>query len=448
MAPIPAQPQDWALPRWGERPPVLGAIGVTSIIIACIGGLFGLVLVIYGFVFYVATIAMSTHPAWGASAGAPAVVVAGGGAASSGLTPAQRQAAIVSLTGKHALDDPRRLEQLDAILATAGSRLGADAVLESGTMPDSRDGERGADYFVTTRGRLELFNDRAVFFPVDGSDTVRVSAPKQGAKPGAPAPETSPDADADESEDGSTPSATAPGTGGPGTAGPAGAAGGLGALTPAEGQGVVRQAQSLAGTGSGGGLNPQQAATLQALVSTPGQQLIPPGTAQAAVISCFVQPDGTATVGFGNGSMVVLGPQGNVVSQVNFATFAASFSPDPWSVALFIVTAVLSVALSVLLLVAGILTLGRSRAARRLHLIYASLKIPAALAGGVAIAFLVYELSKGSTPGGAAAGGATRGAAGFLTAIVPTLLACIYPVVLLAVLNAKSVRDHYRSIAA
>ena len=462
-APIPAEPRDWSPPQWGQRPPIVGAIGVTSIVIASLSGLVGLVLTGYGFVFYVAAIAMSSRATWGGSAGAPTLASPGGGVAHSGTPRGQRQAVITSLTRTHPLDDPQRVAQLDAMLATAGRDLGTDNVLESGTMPDSRYGERGADYFVTPRGRLELFNDRAVFFPTDGSDTVRVSAPRRGAKGTSQAPETAPNdgdngADDEDTANGGAvvngdvdldPSAT-----GSGATGPAGATGIGGALTPAEAQAVVQQAQALAGLSSGpgaapgAGLNPQQAATLQALLSSPGQQLVVPGASQSGVAACVVQPDGTAAVSFSNGSIVVLAPQGNVVSQITPTTLSGGFPFNPLAVALFIATAVLSVILSILLLVAGILMLGRSRSARRLHLVYASLKIPAALAGGFAIAFIVYELANNGSPGQSGAGSVARGATSFLVAIVPTLLACIYPVVLLAVLNTKSVRDYYRSLAA
>src|SRR5204862_4350343 len=43
-------------------------------------------------------------------------------------------------------------------------------------MPDARSGERGPEYFVTARGRLEVYDDRAVFFPDDNTPTIRASA--------------------------------------------------------------------------------------------------------------------------------------------------------------------------------------------------------------------------------------------------------------------------------
>jgi len=164
-APIPAEPRDWSPPQWGQRPPIVGAIGVTSIVIASLSGLVGLVFTGYGFVFYVAAIAMSSRATWAGSAGAPTLASPGGGVAHSGTPRGQRQAVITSLTRTHQLDDPQRVAQLDAMLATAGRDLGTDNVLESGTMPDSRYGERGADYFVTPRGRLELFSGQWLISP-------------------------------------------------------------------------------------------------------------------------------------------------------------------------------------------------------------------------------------------------------------------------------------------
>jgi hypothetical protein len=292
-----------------------------------------------------------------------------------------------------------------------------------------------------------LFNDRGVFFPADGSNTVRVSASPRGATAPAAPPDAEPgDDDNPEApvDGGVTDSTPAPGA--PAAAGGTRPTRVSAALTPAEAQAVVAQAQTFAAASSGAGLNPQQAAALQSLVSVPGQQLVGVGALPPAVVSCFIQSDGTAVVNFANGSVLVLGPQGNVISQVYAGSFAAGLTLEPWLMALFITTAVLSIGLAVLLLVAGILMLGRSPSGRRLHLVYACLKIPAALAGGFAIARVMYELTGGPS-GGTQQSGAARGAASLLMAFVPTLLGCIYPVVLLAVLNTKAVRDHFRSIA-
>lgn len=429
--------------RRGDRPGVIVPLAVTSIIVSLLSGLFGLVLLVYGLGFYFVTLASSAPTTWSAAGSGPPAAVAFPGGTPFRMTPDARQALVLTLTRAHPIDDPRRRAQLDALLAAAGRRVGASA-LESGTMPDSRDGEPGPDYFVTARGRLEVFNDRAVFFPSDGSDTIRISAPPPGAtQPGVTSDVTADDEDpgSDVDGDGSDPTSRAAS---PATGGAAGATPAIGTLTPAEVEAVVGQAQSLAGSK----LNPQQVAALRSVISAPAQEFVAPDASQPAVLSCLIQPNGTALVHFAHGSFLVLGPRGNVAGRFSPAANQPTPSLSPWSVALFITTAAVSIFLAVLLLVAGILTLGRSPGGRRLHLVYACLKIPAALAGGFAIAHVMYELSSGPSAGGQPSGTAARGAASVLMAVAPTLLACIYPVVLLAVLNTKSVRDYFRSIAA
>ena len=423
-AAVPVQPLEYTLPGSNRRPSILTAIGVLSIILASFSGLYSLFSGLQGFGFYAMSMASArATPATATIAGPAATMPGMQPAGPTAMRPAERQALIESLTKDKALS-PKRRRHLDAILAAAGASLGADVISERGTMPDSRSGEPGAEYFVTRRGRMEVFDDRAVFFPSDGSPTVRVSAPEESS-----------DAQGD---DGST------------TAAPATSPGiGPGGLTQVEIKAVVQQAdtQVKASSTGGKGLTPQQVNTLQSLLAVPGQQLVPPATAQGAVSSSFSDPSGQVTLVFSNGSMLMLGPQGNILSQTSPAAFAAtSMSISPWAVAAFIATAVVSAGLAVLLLVAGILMLRHTPIARRLHLIYAWLKIPAAVAGGVSFAYVMYEMMNGF---GAAAGTPAR--IGWGTAAwagIPAALSCIYPVALLIALNTRSVREYYHSVAA
>ena len=80
--------------------------------------------------------------------------------------------------------------------------------------------------------------------------------------------------------------------------------------------------------------------------------------------------------------------------------------------------------------------LRQSLRGRRLHLIYAAIKIPVAIAAGVAAAWVERDL---------VANGAAFGAVGVgvFSGLVPALLAIAYPVALLLVLNLKDVREYF-----
>ena len=421
------QALEYNLPPRGRRPGVLSAIGVISIVVASLSGLYSLYAGMQGFGFYMLSMMSSQRP------GAPfaRATVAPPAVASPqplrdlavvspfGMNEAERKSAAESLVRLQPMGS-RRLEQLDAILSSSGRQLGVDAVTESGLMPDARSGEKGPVFFVSRKGRLEVFDDRAVFFPADNSPTVRVSAlPQKPANASDVAVE-----------------ATRPG--GVAATGPAM----LGGLTPVEVQAVIQQAQSLAARP----LNPGQVTALQVLLADPTQQYVPAGGTQGAIVASVVQPNGQATVSFSSGGMVVLGPQGNVVSQVPpMGAFMPNFQISPWAVAAYIALAVVSLGLAVLLLVAGIAAVRDSPKARRLHLIYASLKIPAAVAGGVAMGVVMYQLMSGAAAAAPGAGPAPMKAVALVTSAVPSVLGCVYPVALLIALNTKSVRDYYHS---
>ena len=430
---VPVQSLEYTLPSRGSRPGILTAIGVLSICIAGLSGLYGLFSGLQGITFYfasmaaaratataTATVAGTAPPTIGvapAAATAPSTSPAGA-TGGPGMRPAERKAAIEALTKDDPLA-PRRQQQLDAILAAVGNNLGTDAVTDRGTMPDSRAGEAGAEYFITRRGRLEIFDDRAVFFPFDGSPTVRVSAPPQDT--------------------------AAPSAGGDNDLAATNHVVGPGGLTQAEIQAVVQQVDTLAKQSGGTGPNTQQVATIQALLSMPGQQLVAPG-AWGGVGYCYIDKSGQLTITFNSGSMLILGAQGNVITQTSPVAFggAPMFTISPWAVAMYIATTVLSLGLAVLLLVAGIMVLRQSPSGRRLHLIYAVLKIPVALAAGLSFAYAMHQMMSGFAAAGAPTG---VGWGVSLWAAVPAALGCLYPVALLIALNTRTVREYYHSVA-
>ena len=219
-----------------------------------------------------------------------------------------------------------------------------------------------------------------------------------------------------------------------------------GALTPAEIQSVVGQAQTVSAANGGTPLNPAQVASLRTLLTSPTQPLVPPGSAQGAITVCHVDAKGAATFQFAGGTVLVLGPAGNVVSPMSIPVLP-NISINPFAIPLFMASAVLSVGLAIFLLVAGIFVLRDSIQGRRLHLIYAGIKIPLALALGSTITFVGHELIqalRASAPSPAM----FPMRVAYIVGGVAAGVGCVYPVVLLIVLNTRRVREYYHSVHA
>jgi hypothetical protein len=341
----------------------------------------------------------------------------------------ERAAAVAALNGRHSLT-PNRKRHLDAILASAGKQIAPDTATDSGAMEEMRSGETPPDYFVTRAGRLEVFNDRAVFFPSDGTPTVRASAPppEPGATEAAPAVNAEAETDDDAAVDGATGATVAVPATGPATAVAT-------ALAPAEIQSIVQQAQSL----STNGLNAAQAQSLTAVLSAPGQQFVQPGAAQGSVLSAYAPAGGPAVIQFSDGGSVTIAPTGNVTAMMTTPVMP-TFTFQPLNLGLMLGTAIASLALAIYLLVCGIMTLRQSPRARRLHLIYSVIKIPVAIMAGLSAAWVARDLMASVVPGGAAGG--TMGYSLFSGAM-PIVLGCAYPIALLIALNVKSVREYY-----
>jgi hypothetical protein len=438
---VPVQPLQYVLPDQRGRPGLITAIGVISIIIASIGMLAALFTVLQAGGYYMMSL-MSTSMA-GARARSsvtvstfppPAPVQVNGASTAfvgpRGMGDAERRAAVRVLTDLRPMT-PRRKSQLDAILAQAGKDMATDHVTDSGAMPETRSGEAAPDYFVTPAGRLEVFNDRAVFFPSNNSPTVRASAPPAAAvqsdpvTPGAPVGwgASAPGAR------GSVAAAQVPATGPTTAASPI-----PGALTAAEVQGVVQQAQSVASTP----LNPAQVAGLQGVLAAPGQQLVPPGTSQGAVLAVYPSA-GSAVIQFSTGSSLTLAPTGTV-SAMTTAPVMPTILINPAYLTAMAVTAVVSLGLAVYLLICGIMALRQSPRARRWHLIYAGIKLPLAVAGAVASALVARDMMASI---GAAGPGASTWGFSLFSGAVPLVLGCAYPIALLIALNLKQVKDYY-----
>jgi hypothetical protein len=428
--PVPVQPLQYVMPpAYRGRPGLVTAIGVISIIVAAVSMLSALFTGMQAAGFYMMSMMSSTVAGARAARVAPVVppsrpLPVNGAAAAPlnwprGMDERERLATVNTLTQLRPMT-PRRLSQLDTILAQAGKDLATDHVTASGAMPAPQSGETAPDYFDTTSGRLLVYDDRAVFFPSNNGPAVRVSAPP-GAPAGAP-----PAAAATQGADAVV---TFPSTG-PATVSA------LPSLTPAEIQSVVQQARA-AGSPP---LNAAQVQALQGLLSAPGQQLVPPGSSQGAISAVYNGGGSSpAVVQFAAGGSVTLSPTGAVTNVMTMPVMP-TIAINPLYLTTMAVSAIASMGLAVYLLVCGILALRQSQRARRWHLIYAGIKIPLAIVGAVASALVMRDMF-GSM---GAAGGASP-TLGFSLGVgaVPLVLGCAYPVALLIALNLKQVKDYY-----
>ncbi len=211
-------------------------------------------------------------------------------------------------------------------------------------------------------------------------------------------------------------------------------------LTPADVQAVVQQVQAA----SNNGLNPAQIAALQAALQDPAQELVSPGTASSAVVGVNVQP-GNAFIHL-SGGWIQLDAKGQVLSQFSTMNPLARFKIPQAAILLAGIEAALSVLLAVLLLVAGILVFRRSPLSLRLHRIYAWVKIPLAVAGGIGIGWMYSSFLGAFTPR-AAQGQSAASAVFWIYGVGAAVLSAAYPVGLLIALRSRQVRAYYNSIS-
>lgn len=97
--------------------------------------------------------------------------------------------------------------------------------------------------------------------------------------------------------------------------------------------------------------------------------------------------------------------------------------------------------LAIYLLVIGIMVVSNSPRGRRLHLIYAYLKLPLAIITAIASALMMQQLFAGTGAGIAMNVGMS------VSLIVNMLFACMYPIAVLIVMNTRTVRRYYMTDA-
>lgn len=319
---------------------------------------------------------------------------------------------------------PPRVEQLDAILARHGLEILLTAAERKAGVDAAPDRVRGLvtdhgqlfstnpatapDFFRLKTGRLELYDDRSVFYPNDGSPTLRNSYGRTAAKR---------------------------------------------ALNEAEVAAVVGRAKSI----GDGALNDAQAATVATVLSGADQQLVSTaGATGAAAVqseprSVTAGAGGAVTIRFGDGQLD-LGPQGQILA----APAGPAPPPKPSTAAFLAVMAssLVSLALAVVLFIAAVLLLRGLPSGRRLHFNWACLKIVVTVVGAVAFWWMTDRFYEQLLRYNAAAPGINVGR--FAAAAPRTFMAqpwhpvvvglagLIYPLAVLVVLRARAVREYFQ----
>jgi hypothetical protein len=416
----------------GARPGLLTAVGILSVVIGVFGIFLNASIGITAFGMMVASRATRAIAAAATPPTTPRVID------DDAMSPRERRAVIDGFSQLHPLSSTRR-RQLDAILLEGGRRMipGAGSMLtpsyvrgnisDSGRLPDA-DGGEGPDYFILGRGRLELSDTHAVFYPLDGRDPIRAQAPEPVDGEG------SVDLEAGGGEyDVEDAGATAPG-----------------GLDDRQVQAVVQHIQSMLGAQQ---LTPAQVKTLSAQFSDPQSGFFTPAPdlngARVQVTSATRMPSGEIMIGTRLGHIRV-DAAGNVINSFTQSTFAATragmgFRISEMAVLLSMLGSLAGVGLAIYLIVCGSLVLRQHPKGGRLHAIYAWLKIPLTI--GCAI---VWVWMFASLAGNAAGAGATPVWQGrvIVMAILVGMIGCAYPVGLLLALRSPSLRNYYNAAVA
>jgi hypothetical protein len=387
-----------------QRPGIITAIGVTSIVIAGMGLLINLIMFGVAGQFYAMSARNAPAPMIPGPAAPTAVQVgqtSGEYVAPAGLSSSDRAIVIDGLNQVRRISPPRR-EQLDALLADAGQRVIlvsmngitperiATYVTSVEQMPSSSGPP--SDIFVLGSGRLEVSDKNAAFFPTSGA-SVRT--------------------------DGSS-YTDASGT----------------HLAATQINAVVGRAMQLAGLG----WNSTQMTTFQQELRAPNQTLIASSKsvaqATAQVRSATVLPDGTIGITTNTASISI-----STTGQTVPGIMAISAPPPQFfgtqlqrkDVGVWVTATMLALALSVYLLICGILTVRNFSHARLLLLIYCGARILVALLAS----FAIYRMWSDPTSGGHTQSEIYAAVSGL------GALGAAYPALLLAIFMRRSVREYF-----
>ena len=331
----------------------------------------------------------------------------------------QRRIVLDGLSQVRPLTDQRR-RLVDELLAQDGSEivlltgdsLTADRVAanvsDSGRLLSTHGGDDGPEYFVVGPGKIEVDDEHAAFFATDGSPPVRVTADSLLQGGAAPAPS---------------------------------------GLTEQQIQGIIRRVNRL-----GGQMTPSQIQALAQTLRNPGEQFVVPtinGADPATEIIAATSP--------GDGSVIITSSYNGSYSSMTFASngqltnsmtsprnnmnFVAGPNPfgkiSPMAPLMIGLNALASFALSIYLLISGIMVLRHSPRGATLHWIYVAIKIPLEILVSMALWWFFSQMLSGNGAGARPLGALVTASS------VSVVLGCIYPIVLIFVLCSRRVREYY-----
>jgi hypothetical protein len=416
--PLPLQPLSYGMSHHTGRPWILTSVGVFSIIVAGISILMCLFTGLTSFgVLMAASVRMprpvASTPAPGQSMPMrPAVRASPMGlvdptltVGGRGLEVGPRRIVMQGLLRARSLS-PARQQMLDAFLADSGMDLFpfdpssgsvtiqtvTNNVSETGRLPAAGAGA-GPDFFALANGRLEVYDDHALFSPSDGRETIRLSKDDIASSSG---------------------------------------------LSANDIEAIIARAQQQ----TQNALTSQQTAAIRTLLAAPGQTYVPTSALRGRYAVSPAQQtyatvrssDGAATLIFPTGQ-VVIATDGRIIStfSASFAGGGPVFTVSKPAATVVIIESLLSFLLAIYLLVIGILVLRQNSRGRLLHNIYAAVKLPLAIVATIATYQFWATFRANSTTGMAGAS--------LLAAFVA--FGAIYPIVLLFVMQSRTVRDYY-----
>jgi hypothetical protein len=469
VQPLPARPpqyqynpDDYGTVR--RRPGIITAIAIISITVGSLGLFGGGLSALYGGLFYAmarvtnAMTTASTQP-WMMAQPQPSPNDATTDASGEpivtdrGLETSARQSIINVLSTLRPLTDARK-QELHFLLAKAGQDMfpSSGGAVDSSTIrttisasgqlpnPSDTDPAPGPDFFVISGGQIEVSDKRAIFQPSDHSlETIRVSAvPPKDDDDGSSAPTTSPDSAA--------PSASPPASLSNSLPVPLNSPS-TNAVTALSRQ-DVQAAMLIVNSQSQHRLTSPQRQAIRTEFASGSGLLLPPASGipiRTQLSTCIVQPDGSVLILTMHGQLQV-GNTGIIQTKIIYPNAGPMiFGTGPKSISLAAVTLVItegiiSVLLSIYLLIIGILTLRQTPRARRLHIIYALLKIPLAITCGIGWCWLIGGFFNWMPNNGAAA--PVTGIRAMLLCFV-TVAAIIYPIGLLIAFATPKVKSYY-----
>ncbi|CAN5488787.1 hypothetical protein BH10PLA1_BH10PLA1_15980 [soil metagenome] len=216
-------------------------------------------------------------------------------------------------------------------------------------------------------------------------------------------------------------------------------------LTATEIKAVIARVQEHAGNTP---LNPAQVAKFTSMLQkSPGTLLGTPGDMRdllGGIIAVKILPDGSAQVDAPNATVTISSSGARTLFSNGISK---PFPPmKVWPLATTMIGGVISAGLSIFLLVIGVITLRNSLVAATLHRVYAWAKIVLTLVGAVATWLIWADFTKGiASQASTASPKAQAVFSSIATAMTvgSVLLGLAYPVTLLLVLRLKSVRAFY-----